>query len=144
MRLRDAGEALPGCAVLLSPWTDMRCRSDSYQRNAAIDPIASYDIGKAMGLGYVGPGGDLDNPLASPLIGDLRNLPPLLLQAGSREVFLDEPTTIGERVRAAGGEAVVDIWPGMIHQFQLHVGRLDEAEAAVEVVGEFVRRNTGG
>src|SRR5579862_5952883 len=109
MRLRGAGEAQPGCAVLLSPWTDMRCRSDSYTRNAAIDPIASHDIGKAMGLGYVGPEGDLDDPLASPLIGDYRNLPPLFLQAGSREVFLDEPTTIGERVREAGGEATVDI-----------------------------------
>ena len=144
MRLRDERERLPGCAVLLSPWTDMRCRSDSYLRNCDIDPIATREMAMAMGLAYVGEDGDLDDPLASPLLGDLHGLPPILIQLGTREIFFDEAQNLADRIGAAGGHATVESWPGMIHQFQLHVGRLDEAEEAIDAVGRFVRRHWAG
>jgi hypothetical protein len=38
-RLRDAGEALPGCAWLVSPWTDLTMSGETLVTKDAIDPI---------------------------------------------------------------------------------------------------------
>lgn len=143
VRLRDEGVDLPACAVLVSPWADLACAGESYTVNAALDPIASRDIALGMARTYLGEAGDPHDPLASPVYADLYGLPPLLIEMGEREVFLDDGRTIERRVGEAGGEATLRIWPGMIHQFPLHVGILDESAAAVAEIGAFIRERLG-
>jgi len=81
-------------------------------------------------------------PLAAPLYADLHGLPPLLIHVGSDEVLLDDARQLAARARAAGVEATLDVWPEMIHVWHWFLGMLDEAQRAVDGIGEFVRSAT--
>lgn len=143
MRLRDEGAAMPACGVLLSPWADSACAGASYVDNAAIDPIANREMAVGMAATYLAGRAEPTTPMASPVYGDFTGLPPLLIHAGEREIFLDDARTIARKAQAARGVAELEIWPGMIHQWHLHVGRLDESAAALVKAGEFLRRRFG-
>ena len=137
--LRDRGLPLPAAAVAMSPWADMAVRGDSYERNAAADPVTRRATMELMARTYLGRHGDAADPLASPVHADLAGLPPLLIQVGEREVLLDDAVTLADAVRKAGGAVTLNVWPGMIHTFQLFTGRLDEADAAIDEAARFIR-----
>ena len=139
--LRDAGEALPACAVLLSPFADLACRGESYTSRAELDPIVSREMGLGMGRAYVGDG-DPSDPLASPVHAALDGLPPLLVQVGSREVVLDDARAIERHAREAGVPVRLDVWPGMVHAWHLFASVLDEGRRAIEDIASFVRQWT--
>jgi epsilon-lactone hydrolase len=82
---------------------------------------------------------DPRTPLASPLFAELRGLPPLLIHVGSDEVLLDDATGLAERARAAGVEVTLEVWEEMIHVWHWFLPWLDEARAAVDKIGGFVR-----
>ena len=135
---RQAGLSLPGGAVCISPWTDMTASGKSYETKAAADPMVTRAGLEEMKQAYVG-GGDPRAPLASPLLADLRGLPPLLIHVGSEEVLLDDAVGLADRARAAGVEATLEVWEPMIHVWHWFLPWLDEAQAAVEKIGGFVR-----
>jgi acetyl esterase/lipase len=139
LALRDAGDPLPAALVCLSPWTDLAATGASLQTRARLDPSLAPDGLAAAGQRYVGPGGDVRAPLASPLYADLRGLPPLLIQVGDYEILLDDSTRLAERARAAGVGVTLDVWPEMWHVFESLAGYLPEADQAVAKIGAFVR-----
>lgn len=140
--LRDAGDPLPACAFLLSPYADLACQGESYTRLADLDPIVSREMGLAMGQAYLGSRAP-DDPLASPVHAALGGLPPLLVQVGSREVVLDDARTIERRALEAGVDAKLEVWPGMVHVWHLFASVLPEGPRAIEAIGSFVRRHSG-
>ena len=105
---------------------------------AGEDPIVSRE----MLLGWAGlylAGRDPQTPLASPLYADLRNLPPLLIQAGSAEVLLDDSVRLAEQAEAGGVKTRLEIWPEMIHVWHSFAAILPEGREAIERIGKFVR-----
>ena len=136
--IRQAGLPAPGAAVCLSPWTDLTCSAPSYESKAATDPMVALPGIADMAREYLG-GADPRTPLASPLFADLRGLPPLLIQVGSEEVLLDDATRLAERARAAGVDTTLEIWEPMIHVWHWFLPWLDEAQAAVDKIGAFLR-----
>jgi epsilon-lactone hydrolase len=66
----------------------------------------------------------------SPLFADLRGIAPLLIQAGSHEVLLDDATRLATIAASAGVAVQHDVTPGVPHVFQAFAGLLDEGEAA--------------
>ena len=141
-RLRDEGERLPAAAVLLSPWVDLALTGDSLHRKAAEDPVLSPAQLKEFATLYLGDA-DPRTPLASPLYADLSGLPPLLIQAGTAEILLDDATRLAERASDAGVDVTLDIWPEMIHVWQGFAGFLPEGQTAVTQIGAFVRARVG-
>ena len=141
LALRRAGDPLPAAAVCLSPATDMAWTGDSMRTKAGIDPIfpegASSPLGSSIQSDYIG-SEDPRNPLVSPLYGDWRGMPPILLHVGENEILLDDSVRLGERVREAGGRAEVVIWPGMWHVFQVFAPFLPEANQSIQQIGEFI------
>jgi monoterpene epsilon-lactone hydrolase len=88
-------------------------------------------------------GVDPSSPDASPLFADLRGLPPLLLQVGSREILLDDSLRIA-RVAALDDVAVsVEIWPGMVHQWQLFPSVVPDAQRALKDCATFIDAHMG-
>ena len=87
-------------------------------------------------------GDGVTGPLASPLFADLRGLPPLLVHVGDDEVLLDDATGLATRARAAGVDVSLEVWPKMIHVWHWFFPMLDEGQAAVDKIGEFVRAHT--
>ena len=75
------------------------------------------------------------------LYGDLRGLPPLLIQVGSRETLLDDAVRIADKANKAGVEVEVEVWPGQIHVWQIFASRLDEGEQAIQKLGAFIRKH---
>lgn len=138
--LRDRGEKLPAAGVLMSPWTDLAATGESYQSRAAADPIHQRSMILALANNYLGEGGDASNPLVSPLYADLSGLPPLLIQAGDRETVRDDATMLAAKAKAAGVDAELQVWDGMIHVFQMFP-EIPQAAEATEAIAAFLRRH---
>jgi acetyl esterase/lipase len=139
--LRDIGSPLPAAAVALSPWTDLAMTGDSLQRNSAADPMENPDDIPYLVACYLGDG-DPRNPYASPLYGDLTGLPPSLIQVGSDEILRDDSVRMAERMRAAGCEVELEVWPRMPHIWHAFAPVMPEARQAIARVGAFVRQHT--
>jgi acetyl esterase/lipase len=146
LALRDAGEALPAAAGLMSPWTDLSASGESYATRAAVDPIHQRPMILAMARNYLGKDGqgearDICNPQASPLFADLHGLPPLLIQVGDRETVLSDSTAFAAKAQAAGVQVQLDVWPGMIHVFQQFPRELPQATTAIAAMGDFLKQH---
>src|SRR5207248_3249429 len=81
LRIRDAGESLPASLVCLSPWTDMTGTSDSLAANSGRDSMFVREDIERYASAYLADQSRYD-PLASPLLGNLGGLPPVLIQVG--------------------------------------------------------------
>jgi epsilon-lactone hydrolase len=136
--LRDRSRPLPAAGVLMSPWTDLAATGESYQSRAASDPIHQRAMILALAKSYLGERGDPRNPLASPLYADLSGLPPLLIHAGDRETVRDDATILAGKAKAAGVDAELQVWDGMIHVFQMFP-EIPQAKAAVAAIAAFLR-----
>jgi len=80
---------------------------------------------------------DPRNPLASPVFGDYRGLPPLLIPVGEHEMLRDDSVRVSQKARADGIRVKLEVWPGMVHVFQIR--RLPESRAAIQHIADFMR-----
>ncbi|HEV2819050.1 MAG TPA: alpha/beta hydrolase [Solirubrobacteraceae bacterium] len=79
------------------------------------------------------PDGAARAPEASPLRAyDLAGLPPAVIVQAELDPLLDDGLDYAQRLRAAGVEADVHVWPGMVHGFLRYRGLLDDAHAALD------------
>ena len=81
---------------------------------------------------------DPRDPLASPIYGDLRGLPPILIQVGSDEALLPDSKAFADRAKAAGVDITLEVWPRMQHVWQFAASSLPEGRQAIERIGEFI------
>ncbi|MGW5352625.1 alpha/beta hydrolase [Streptomyces sp. NPDC004031] len=134
---RDAGLPLPAAAVVLSPWYDLTMSGASITARAADDPILTAHMLGRYAAAYRGPATG-----ALPVLDDLRGLPPLLVQAGSHEIVLDDAVALASRAAADDVPVELEITAGATHVFQRFAGSglLDEADAALDSAGAFLRR----
>lgn len=137
--LRDAGDRLPVAGVCLSPWLDLTCTADALTRLAECDPLLSRVELERMAGTYLGDA-DARQPLASPAFAELAGLPPLLIQAGSEEILLDDARNFASRARAEGVEVTLEEWPEMIHVWQWYFPVLAEGRQAIAAIAELTRR----
>jgi epsilon-lactone hydrolase len=138
---KAAGVSAPACAFVISPPVDLTMASPSFVRNEHSDALFRIATLMLLRDRYVGAERLLD-PLVSPLFGDLAGLPPLLLQAGTREMLHDDAVRFAERARGAGVQVELELWHGMQHCFQL-LQFLPESGRAVEAMARFVMQHTG-
>ncbi|RPE40423.1 acetyl esterase/lipase [Streptomyces sp. Ag109_O5-1] len=134
---RDAGLPQPAAVVVFSPWVDLTLAGESMRAKQDADPLFIEADLRALADHYVG-AGDRAHPLASPLFADLTGLPPLLVQVGANEVLLDDAVRLAGRAGADDVEVTLEVGPGLPHVFQLHYGRLDEADAALDRAASFL------
>ena len=136
---KERGLPQPACAALLSPWSDLRIVSESYETRKDADPMITRDGIKKMAALYLG-GAEADTPIASPLLADLSGLAPLLIHVGDAEVLLDDAVVLAENVQSAGTEATLKIWDDMIHVFQAFYSMVDEGRQSIGEIGAFVQQ----
>ena len=56
-----------------------------------------------------------NDPLAVPLLADLKGLPPLYIAAAECDVLRDNSEQLAARAKRAGVETEFRLWKGMIH-----------------------------
>ena len=79
-----------------------------------------------------------NDPMASPLYGNLAGLPPIRVHVGDDEVLLDDSRRYVERAIEAGVDAKLDVWEGMPHGFLSGIGNFNASAQALEAIGEFL------
>jgi epsilon-lactone hydrolase len=135
------GLTMPAAALLLSPMTDLTVTGSSYAGKANVDPTISARAIRTRAADYLA-GTDPADPLVSPVFADLSGLPPLLIQAGSHEVLLDDATRLAAKAAADDVAVILDVTPGVPHVFQAFAALLDEGDAALSRAARFVEDNT--
>lgn len=132
VRLRELSLPRPALAIALSPWTDIGRRGWSQFGNDPYDMVQGY-----MTLRFAdwlrGDTQATDEQL-SPIHQDLRDLGPIYLQAGGKEILVDMIRDFARAVRDQGGAVRLDVWEHMNHEFQAYGDHLPESREALDRV----------
>ena len=139
--LRDAGDPLPGCSYLLSPWTDITGSGETIVSMADVEPMIDVALLHEASRMYAGDL-PLDDPGVSPLFANLAGLPPMLIQTGMDEILLSDSTRLAERAEEAGVDVQLDFREGMWHVYQAFAGMMPEATDALIRAAVFIRART--
>jgi acetyl esterase/lipase len=134
---RDRGLPLPAAAFAMSPYVDLTLAGATMETRSEVDPLLSREALQAR-VGDYTSGQDAALGLISPVFADLSGLPPLIIQAGTHEVLLDDALRLARRAAGADVEVTLDITPGVPHVFQAYYPILDEAAAALDRAGLFL------
>jgi epsilon-lactone hydrolase len=137
-RLRAAGEPLPACAWLISPWTDLTMSGATLDTKDAVDPIIHKGYLAELADAYVPRLADRSDPFISPLFADLRGFPPTLIQVGSAETLLSDATRFAAAAGSADVDVTLEIWPHMIHAWPLWNAQLEDGRRALAKAGAFI------
>jgi acetyl esterase/lipase len=134
---RDHGLPLPAAAFLMSPYADLTLAGATIETKGKADPLLSRELLQARVPDYTA-GQDPALGLISPVFADLSGLPPLIIQAGTHEVLLDDAVRLARQAATADVEVTLDITPGVPHVFQAYYPILDEAAAALDRAGQLL------
>ena len=134
---RDAGQALPAAAALMSPTVDLTSSGASMTERADQDPVSTPAMLAQFAADYLA-GADPKTPLASPLFASLAGLPPLLIQVGTADLLLSDSERLAAAAAQAGVDVTLQIGQGLPHVYQLLLGT-PEAAQATEQIGKFLQ-----
>ena len=134
---RDHGLPLPAAALVMSPYADLTLAGASMETRSEVDPLLSREALHARVTDYLAEQ-DAALALISPIFADLSGLPPLIIQAGTHEVLLDDAIRLAQQAASADVEFTLDITPGVPHVFQAYHPILDEAAAALDRAGQLL------
>jgi acetyl esterase/lipase len=121
----------------MSPYADLTLAGTSMRTKHELDPLLSRENLQPRVADYTA-GHDAASGLISPVFADLSGLPPLIIQAGTHEVLLDDAVRLAGQAAAADVEVTLDITPGVPHVFQAYYPILDEAGAALDRAGQLL------
>jgi monoterpene epsilon-lactone hydrolase len=134
---RDAGDALPAAAVLMSPTVDLTSSGASMTERVYQDPFSTPALLHQLASDYLA-GADPTTPLASPLFASLAGLPPLLIQVGTADLLLSDSQRLAAAATEAGVVVTLQVGEGLPHVYPIMLGTPEAAEAT-EQTGTFLR-----
>lgn len=117
LKLREKGLPLPSGIIAISPWTDLTASGESYVYNKDADVSMSKEILEFFADSYTK---DRENPLVSPLFGDLSFMPPSLIFAGGDEILLSDAMELHKRLEEAGSTSKLITAKGRWHAYLLY------------------------
>lgn len=120
------GLRLPACGLLISPGIDLTCGGASLTGNARRDHMLSPRIIDHAIAAYL-QGGDASDPRATPLLGGMAGLPPLLVTVSESECLRDDAYRLQAAVSQAGGSAQLLSRPDAPHVWPVFTDLLPEA-----------------
>ncbi len=135
MKLRENGDPLPAAAACLSPVTDLSNKTNlgKESKDLLLHPKAVNFFHEAYGADN-----DLRNPLISPVFGNLRGLPPLLVHAGEDEILREDAVRIASLAKSVDVGVRLEIYPRMWHVWQLHL-TLPQAIQSLDDIAQFLK-----
>jgi epsilon-lactone hydrolase len=134
---RDHGLPLPAAAFVMSPYADLTLAGPTMETKHEADPLLSREALQARVPDYTA-GQDAALGLISPVFAELSGLPPLIIQAGTHEVLLDDAIRLARQAATADVQVILDVTPGVPHVFQAYYPILDEAVAALDRAGQLL------
>jgi monoterpene epsilon-lactone hydrolase len=141
-RARSSALPLPAAIMIISGWLDMTVSAPSFDTNCDKDLFFSRQTVEWLASNFLGDGNRRD-PLASPVFADFSGFPPIFLQVGADEAIVDESRALADRARSAGVDVRLDVFPNMLHSFQMLAGHAPEADDAIGRFADWVRPKLG-
>ena len=123
----------PACVVVFSPWTDLTLSGGSIA--SAREVMLPVERMGEVAAGYLA-GAEARDPRASPLFAAFPGAPPVLIQVGGDEALRDDAIRMAE---VLGDAAVLEVWDGCPHVWQIFDGWVPEARAALRGAARFVQ-----
>lgn len=117
MILRDSGRDLLAALVLNYGSYDMGALSESVVRYGGGDYLLTTHMMHWFRWHYLRSPDDASDPLASPVLGNLQDLPPSLLIVAELDPLHDGNLAMSEALRRAGNRAETRVYPGTVHSF---------------------------
>lgn len=139
LAIRDAGLPTCGGGWCISPWVDMEALGGSFTDRAATDPTVQKPTILFMAEKYLA-GADPRSPYAAPIYGDLKGLPPLLIQVGACETLLDDSLQLARLAGMADVPVDLQVWPEMIHIWHIFHPVLGAGRRAIADGGIWVQK----
>jgi len=140
---RDHGLPLPAAAFAMSPYADLTLAGATMETKREVDPLMSRELLEPRVIDYTA-GQDAALGLVSPVFAELSGLPPLIIQAGTHEVLLDDAVRLTQQAATADVEVTLDITARVPHVFQAYHAILDEGAAALDRAGQFLSAQLAG
>ena len=135
LRLRELGLPQPAGILAISPWTDLTASGPSYEENKQADPSMSVQLLNFFADSYTN---NREDPLVSPLFGQLDSLPPVLIFVGGDEIMLSDSQRIHEKLLAEGGISRLVVAPQRWHGYVLY--GLEEDAAVFTQINDFLNQ----
>jgi monoterpene epsilon-lactone hydrolase len=140
---RDHGLPMAAGAYVMSPYVDLTLAGTTMESKRDVDPLFTRELLQARVDDYTA-GADAALGLISPIFADLSGLPPLIIQAGSHELLLDDAIRLAQQAATADVQVTLEITPGVPHVFQAYSAILDEGAAALDRAGRFLSAQLAG
>lgn len=138
MYLKDHRMPMPAGIVAMSPWTDLTASGESYTTNFEKDPLFGNTKESLIYVNdYPGDHDKMDCYI-SPLFGDFRKFPPMLIQVGSLEMLLSDSVSAAAKAKEQGVKVRLSVYEGMFHVFQMAYLNIPESKKAWAEVGKFI------
>jgi len=139
LKMRDLNLELPAALVLWSPWADITETGDSYHTLKDAEPLYRYDLLLKPSADAYAPVAEQKHPYVSPVYGDYsKPFPPVLIQGGTKELFLSGMVRLYQAIDTQGGQAKLDLYEGMWHVFQAYSFHIPEAVTARQKMSDFL------
>ena len=139
--LREKNLPQPAMLILASPWTTFETDLPSRTLNVKRDKVLG-DINPVMYPEVCNPqyGGELplNDPRLSPIYADLTGLPPMLIQVGGHELFVDEGIELLKKATADELNVTLSVYSGMPHDFAMLLPELDDSIKSFAEIKSFV------
>ena len=137
LAIRNAGLAMPGGILALSPWADLSLSGLSMLQNRKFDRLLDWETLFVSARHYLRKSNPCD-AYASPTYATFAGFPPIMVHAGSSEILRDDASKLGDRAAAANVPVSVEIYDGMGHLFQCD-GTRSEAKVSLSRLAQFIR-----
>lgn len=142
--LREKNLPQPAALILASPWTtfetNLPSRIQNVDRDKILGSINPRVYNEVCNPSYAGDL-PLNDPRLSPIHADLSNLPPILIQVGGEELFLDEGVELLKKSAADGLNVTLTVYAGMSHDFAVVIPELDDTIKSFAEIKNFVAVN---
>lgn len=135
-RLKEMRQDLPKKLILLSPWLDATLRNPAIELNKHEDAMLTVERLLSAAREYAARD-DACNPLISPMFGDLRGLPPVLIQTGTADLLLWDCRKFYLKCLEAGVAVKYEEYENAFHDFMM-AGFLPETRRALQRQAEFL------
>ena len=139
-RLREDGLDQPGRLILLSPWLDATLSNPEIVEFDRIDPFLGVEGLRYGGVAYAR---DVDpkSYLVSPVYGSVRDLAPISLFIGTRDILFPDCRKLRHQADDEGVRIDYREYDRMVHDWML--GPMPEAKHAIAEIVELIRREGG-
>jgi epsilon-lactone hydrolase len=144
LKMRDRGLGMPAAAVLVSAWLDVTPSGDTETTLHDADPNQLYEKHGVHAAAAFADPKDQKHPYASPVYGDFsKGFPPTLIQGGLKETLLSGFVRFYQALDAAGVPVKLDLYEGMIHNFQDRIPDCPESILARKKMQAFLFHHLG-